>query len=258
MLDIFLGWFVIAIPFLLAVGGTVLALRIPDQRHYWKFVWWAVGVGLLFSGLTWWQQYRASIQAVSDRQNAITETAKRTAKETSDNITEKIKTQYQDMVASLSKQNADLKSQIANQGKKVDVIGGSPFVTGTKPVKVEVTNPNAPASQSSAVTNGVLTISQTDKISTRSDAPYEIEVVIQSTVEFPELKLTFQCDKKLVNVEPMTVGVFMMQQFGILQGHPNVYFEGYASATPPFGPANPLIFEVWTKEPAICAQVQSY
>lgn len=258
MLDIFLGWFVIAIPFLLAVGATVLTLRLPHEKHYWKFVWGAVGIGLLFSGITYWQQARAASQAIADRNTAINETAKKTARQTTDDVKDALGKQYQDMVSSLTQQNTELKSQIVGEGKKVETIAGSPFVSGKSPVRVEVTNPNTSNAVPSAVRSGVLTISQTNKISTRSDAPYEVEVVIQSTVDFPSLKLAFRCDKEIVAAVRTNGGALMITRDGIAQGHPDTFLFQYESAAPQFGPANPQIFDVWTKEPATCSRVQTF
>jgi hypothetical protein len=56
-----------------------LALKVPPEGHYWKFVIAAVLIGLLFSALAFWQQTRASAQAKADRKNAIDETLVRAA-----------------------------------------------------------------------------------------------------------------------------------------------------------------------------------
>lgn len=145
MLDIFLGWFVIAIPFLLAVGATVLTLRLPSEKHYWKFLWGAVLVGLLFSVITYWQQVRAARLAEQNQQTAIDETAKKVAKQTTDNVTDAVGKQYKEMIASLTAQNQSLASQLSAQGKDVNAIKSSSIVTGKKPIKVEVTNPSQPS-----------------------------------------------------------------------------------------------------------------
>ena len=83
-LDIWLGWLVVAVPFIVTVGATVLAPKLPHERYYWKFVWGSVAVGLLFSGLTFWQQYRVAHQSIEDRNSAMNDAAHEAAKEVKD------------------------------------------------------------------------------------------------------------------------------------------------------------------------------
>jgi hypothetical protein len=110
--------------------------------------------------------------------------------------------------------------------------------------------------------SGKLTISQTSKTSTRADAPYETEIVIQTTESFPTLKMLVQCDKPLLDVQPSIGGttgtVQMMVGFGILKEHPSVIAYSYGSSTPPFSPANPVVIDVWSKEPVTCKQVTTF
>jgi hypothetical protein len=107
-----------------------------------------------------------------------------------------------------------------------------------------------------------LRISQTSKSSTRPDAPYQTEVVIQTTASFPSLKLLLQCDEPIVDVHPSIGGtgglVQMMVSFGVLKDHPNVVAYSYDSSTPPFGPANPVVIDVWSKNPAKCSQAATF
>ncbi len=145
-MDLFLGWFVVAIPFLVAVGATVLALKLPHERHYWKFVWGAIALGVVFSGLTYWQQTRVMRQAAADRDTAIKETAKQVAKDTTETITKALGEQYAGIIGSLTSQVGDLKGQLVSQGKKVDQIGNSNIVTGKEPIPVVVQNPTTGAS----------------------------------------------------------------------------------------------------------------
>lgn len=144
-MDLFLGWIVVAIPFLVTVGATVLALKLPHERHYWKFVWGAIALGVVFSGLTYWQQTRAMRQAAAYRDTAIKDTAKQVAKDTTETITQALGEQYTGIIGSLTSQVGDLKGQLASQGKKVDEIGNSNIVTGKKPISVIVENPNTAA-----------------------------------------------------------------------------------------------------------------
>lgn len=128
-------------------------------------------------------------------------------------------------------------------------------IPGGKPVK-EPQKPSLPPN------NGKLKISQTPKTSTRADAPYETEVVIQTTDIFPSLKMLVQCDGPVVDAQPSIGGtmgtVQMMISFGVLRDHPNVIAYSYGSSTPPFGPANPVVINVWSKAPITCDQVATF
>lgn len=107
--------------------------------------------------------------------------------------------------------------------------------------------------------NGALTVSQSSKISTRPDAPYETEIVIQTTVAFPELKFALQCDQDLVYGNASTGGgVSMMVRSGVLKDRPNVFIYSYGSSVPPFDPAHPLVVDVWSKEPVTCNQAATF
>jgi hypothetical protein len=141
MLDLFLGWFVIAVPFLVAVGATLLALKVPDQRHYWKFVTGAILVGLAFSILTYWQQVRVARQAADDRGSAI----QQTAKETTANVTAAVGSQFESTISSLTTQIAYLKGQLGEQEKQVPAIGKSNIVAGKGAIPVVVQNPPQPS-----------------------------------------------------------------------------------------------------------------
>ena len=80
MIDLLLGWFVVAVPFLVTVVAAIISLKLPSERHYKKFIGSAVAIGLVFSVLTYWQQVRMVRQAKIDQQSAITATAKETTK----------------------------------------------------------------------------------------------------------------------------------------------------------------------------------
>jgi hypothetical protein len=246
MLDTFLNWFSISIPLIFALVANLLALKLPDGRHYHKFLAASIMVAVLFSGVIWWQQIRAARQAGIDREKSINDTATKVAQSVRDEDAPRF--------AEQSKQIANLKSQLESQGKNVSRIGNSPFISGKKPVPVEVTNPASPA----PARYGVLTISQSDQVSTRADAPFEIGVTIQTTVAFPSLNLTFGCDQNLVAVRSSFSYAASMTRQGILTERPTAYLFSYGSANPEFDPAHPLVFNVWSKEPIKCSQVQTF
>lgn len=104
-----------------------------------------------------------------------------------------------------------------------------------------------------------LTIAQTPKTSTRADAPYETEVVIQTNGSFPTLKLAIQCDKPITDGDGYVTGEMMSagSQF-VLRDHPNIYFFSYSSSAPSFDPAHPVVIDLWSKEPLTCNQAATY
>lgn len=108
---------------------------------------------------------------------------------------------------------------------------------------------------------GTLTVTQSSKPSTRADAPYETEVVVQTSQTFTSLKFAMQCDKPIIEGHPMVGSGGMVQmnvRTGILKDHPNVFVYSYGSSVPPFDPANPLVIDVWSKEPVICNQAATF
>lgn len=128
MLDSFLNWFSIAIPFLVSVGAVLITLKLPHERHYKKYVAGSAVIGLFFSGMIWWQQIRAAEHASEDRGKAIDETVAKISKENESKFAE----QNQKIDA--------LQAALDKTGKDVNTIGQSPFISGKNPVKVEVTN----------------------------------------------------------------------------------------------------------------------
>jgi hypothetical protein len=257
-MDFFLGWFVIAVPFIITVGATVLALKLPHERHYWKFVWGAIALGVVFSGLTYLQQSRAISQAARDRDTAIKDTSKQVAKDTTDTITAAMGKQYQGIIDSLTQQVGDLKGQLLSQGKKVDAIGKSPFVTGSSPVRVEVTNPSSQASASPAPVHvGHLTLTQKSGVSTREDAPYMAILTIQSDVEMTSVRIVVTCDGELVAANGGFNGMSTGSS-GLMVGHSNMAGMQFSGITPPFGPSSPGMMNIWAKTPVICSNVQTF
>jgi hypothetical protein len=74
MLDQFLGWTVIVLPFVFAVVIEVVNKNVKERTT------WRVGViafGVLLSGLMWFQMSRATKAALVDRNGAVAETSQR-------------------------------------------------------------------------------------------------------------------------------------------------------------------------------------
>jgi len=99
-----------------------------------------------------------------------------------------------------------------------------------------------------------LIVSQKPDISTRQDASYKTVVTIQTTADFPTLKLLIHCDKPLVDGQGGigSGGVLMMTSQGIVKDHPNYFIFTYQSASPTFGPQNPIVISLWSKEATKC------
>ncbi|MGB8786042.1 MAG: hypothetical protein WA755_16690 [Candidatus Acidiferrales bacterium] len=113
-------------------------------------------------------------------------------------------------------------------------------------------NPRPPSS--------LFTVVRSEKYSTRVDAPYETEFVVQTPTVFSALNMTMTCDKPLVDfkIHFPSGGVQMTVRWGIVREHPNVLFYSYGFASPPFGPDNPLIVDVWSMEPINCEPPATY
>ncbi len=134
-----------------------------------------------------------------------------------------------------------------------------PAIPKSAPLRSQTPPPSGSPPQS---LQAHLSVSQSSLISTRPDAPVATKVVVQTDRDFPALRFVMQCDKPLVDAEYALGGgsgmVQMMVSSGLAKGHPNIYVYSYGSSTPPFGPANPLIIEVWSKEPVTCNQVATF
>ena len=120
--------------------------------------------------------------------------------------------------------------------------------------------PTLPPTQqpSSAPAVARFTVTQTEDVSSRSDAPHLTRVVIQTNVEFPHLKLALQCDGPIADGSGGVSGVMMMVREGVANGYPNVFVLTYESAAPPFGPASPITISLWSKQPIHCGQATTF
>ena len=101
-------------------------------------------------------------------------------------------------------------------------------------------------------------VTQTPDTSDMPDAPYKTLVVVQTNASFPSLRIAVECDGPITKGIGGYTGMFVMSSQGIVNGHPNIYVLTYQSATPPFGPANPLTFSFWSKEELHCTQASTF
>jgi len=120
--------------------------------------------------------------------------------------------------------------------------------------------PTAPPTQQPPQNYAALTIVQGADISTRPDAPYKAHLSIQTTLEMPSLKLLVKCDGPLVEAQPHFAGseALMMTGGGVVQADNTLISFFYGSATPPFGPSNPLLIDVWSAAPVKCNQARTF
>lgn len=253
MLDVFLNWFVIAIPFLVTVGATVLTLKLPHERHYWKFVGAAIVVGLGFSGITYWQQIRTAKEAVADRDRAIGDTADRVAKKTTDNVTEAIGKQYKTIIDDVNEQNGQLRSQLEEQGKKVDKISNSAIVSGKRPLKVEVTNqPTA-----NGETKPEIHASSMEATAKPEFGKYATQAILTTTKRMSGAELDIRCKHKINRASASVSGSGMMMG-GATMGDDNTVHVGISF--PDWSPDHPLVVILYHDAPQIveCTIIPHY
>lgn len=105
-----------------------------------------------------------------------------------------------------------------------------------------------------------LTVSQKSDISTDANAPRKTDVVVQTTRDFPSLKFALKCDGPIAHGSGAVGngGVMFMTSQGVVKGHPNIFVLTYQTASPPFGPANPLHFSLWSKETIHCTRASTF
>lgn len=223
---------------LLTVLGAGLAGHLAAKERWHKWFFW--GTGLLIVVLIYFQARSYKEPPTADEvatavQNKLSETH---------NINTQSATPSSPMVA----ENKKPRSLSKNHEK--DASRGP-----------EETIPNGPAGNEPSQF-AHLSVTQSRKLSTRTDAPTLTEVVVQTDKVFPSLKFVMQCDKPLVEAQPTIGGangvIQMMVSSGLAQGHPNIVVYSYGSSVPSFGPANPLIINVWSKEPVTCDQVATF
>jgi hypothetical protein len=173
-------------------------------------------------------------------------------------VTPKIKepaTAEEIAVAVIKKQHEDIR-QVSGIPPQVD--SKKTIELGKKTVRKTTKQPaqqggtTAPTQPTPPPQQARLIVSQKQDISTREDAPFKTIVTVQATADFPTLKMLLKCDKPLMDGQGGPAGVMMMTSQGIVKDHPNIYIFTYQSAAPPFGPQNPLILTLWSKEAIKC------
>lgn len=134
-----------------------------------------------------------------------------------------------------------------------------PLGTGAmpNPVKPRVApRPSQPEEQTGVTASASwVRVSHQDRPSTRADAPFAQELIVQVSKEVSPVRLAITCDQNIVDGKHLNGGAFTMYSIGVLTDNPRVFVLGYQ--TPPLTPAAPLDIEIWTKEKAKC-EVQMF
>jgi len=134
-----LSWLVLVVPVLLGVVVIAVPAKHEDERSHmrWRYI---LGLALIvYGGLAWVQQSRATNESLEDREKAIRDTAAQTSAEVSKTVGQ----QYEAMISDLNIQIEDLKKQLsmqakdfAEQLKQTDTdLSGSISRVGTTPIK---------------------------------------------------------------------------------------------------------------------------
>lgn len=243
MPDQILSWPVLVVPVALGLIVILVPAKHEDEKGHmrWRFV---LGISLiLYGGLSWWQQSRATKASVKDRESAIQETAQTVAAATSASVTKTVTQLYSGMISDQKTQIAQLQSQLAEQGKKVDVISNSNIVTGKSPIKVEVTNPSAPVEgdvQPPRVAHVVLNWEKQESVN--SDTPYCEKIVLQSDIPINPVGFLVTFSAPVKSATPLGIKVIMQGRIAIEENDPTILqivAKGIGDAL--LTPENPLV-----------------
>jgi hypothetical protein len=254
MFDLILGWAVVMLPFLFAIGVELVPKEQRDDRR-WK--WGIIAFGLLLSIVTFFQMQRATTAAKADKDGAIVETSTRV----SASVTKAVTEQYQGLIADQKKQISDLQAQVTEQGRDVSVIKGSNIVTGKHPIKVEVEAPQRPTPKIEGIT--VLSVTQLPS-SPYPEAPYGIRVVVQATTTLQPTQLGLECDHDILRAD-FTAGenfTGMTEtatgKMNNADGKPNDKTWAIRVTTPAFSPEVPWIMKLYGKEELHLVSARSF
>lgn len=248
MVDQFLGWMVIFAPFALSAVFILIPAKAENRRLHMKWRWALFFCGIIFSGIAWWQQARAAKSAQDSTSAAISAT--------SDAVATNVKAQDKIIIDEQTAKIDQLQKAVNEEGATVHRIEGSDFVTGHRPIRVEVANSQT---SNGPVHAGQLTLTQKGDTSTRADAPVKTIVTIQSDVDFPTLKIELFCDATLVEGHALTQNnAYMSYSEGIDQKTHKIFWFHYDYAQPLFGPGNPLEISLWSKDQVRCEKVATF
>jgi len=179
MSETILEWVVIVLPTLFAIAVEVIDEEYRKDNRRWRIG--VISFGIVISVLTGIQVSHAHRVANRERQEAILETSTRVSSSVSEsvtqNVTQALKSQYESTISDLRGQIATLQTDLAKQGRKVDVISSSDIVSGKQPIKVEMVNKPTSGTLPQVAQ---LRLSWENHVSIHPDAPYCKQITIQS------------------------------------------------------------------------------
>lgn len=223
--------------FVVIFGPTVLAICVEimseevRKHRYWKYG--VIVFGVTLSILTWVQISVQESASKHDQQVAI----EHVASETSQKVTKVVSVEYQSVVTNLTNQIAYLKSQIASESKDLNAIRGSNIVSGKKPVKVEVVNPQRQPMQTA--TQPVNVSWTQDAGSVNGKHSVTVTVTVDNYVAIPAFLAT--CDGPCQTQSASVPGESIFQGLGT-SNDPNV--TGFVFTIP--RPLQPNLSIDWT------------
>jgi len=200
LFDQILAVAVVLLPTLFAVVLELVNKEIKESGY------WRVGVmafGLSLSALTAHQMVRATETANPDRNSAIVETSQHVSAAVSESVTKAVTEQYAGMIADQKNQIKELHGQLTAQGKDVSAIKSSDFVTGKKPIKVEVTDAQVSRNQVGSI---VMTTSPVKSI--HPDATYCRKLIFTSQFPANPLGLDVYFSAPIKYVDSMVAFVY--------------------------------------------------
>lgn len=216
----------------------------PMMHKRWR-IGFIVGA-VAYTAIAWWQIKVSASSADRDRRNAIRETSDRVAKDVNDKNAQTI----DDLKGKIN----TLQGQLADAQKEIKRIGSSNIVTGKNPVKVEVTNGSKMAEAPPPAVVQHVHISQRQVPSTRDDAPYGLEVTLQTDVMQQPSAFVIECDADITDGNFYVTGnmVITNERSGVLDNKKQFYFS---FGTPPFTPQAPIVVTLVAKTPIKATRV---
>jgi hypothetical protein len=93
-------------------------------------------------------------------------------------------------------------------------------------------------------------VSHEDRVSTRADAPFAQELIIQVSNQTSPVRAVITCNEEVIDGDAIGVGAIVNYRKGVMSSNPKVFVLAYQF--PPLSPRQPLSIEIWTKQKATC------
>jgi hypothetical protein len=116
-----------------------------------------------------------------------------------------------------------------------------------------VSKPTTPTVAQLPPTSARLTVTYENKVNSKQGAKFETEITVSTTAPFPgSLALALICNNPIVELQMRSSRMLMSSSEG-RDVERKRYFLTYGSATPPFDPSHPFVFDVWSNKPILCS-----